>query len=183
MYSEQYGASIGRFFSPIISWAGGVEQNWLNTRYPEIFNSSGLIETVRCNQQDYWLGYAFNLRHFDSSEENQNVFKVSGRITRNVYSQKPRLDTLNLFQDNTFYLGRIGYSNRKYYQDHYIFGLGKTEDIPLGHMIAFLYGYEIRSNSSRPYYGLKTGYSFHNDSLGYFTGVFKLEHFAVIKNG
>ena len=176
--SEQYGLSIGRdFFSLIISWAGGVKQHWLNTRYPEILNSSGLIETVRYNQQDYWLGYAFNLRQIDSSEENQNAFNLSGRITRNVYSQKPRFDTLNLFQDNTFYLGRIGYSSRKYYQDHYIFGLGKTEDIPLVHMIAFLYGYEIGSNSSRPYYGLKTGYSFKNNSLGYCYGGFQIGAF------
>jgi len=178
MNSEQYGARIGRdFFSPIISWAGGVEHHWLNTRYPEILNSIGLIETVRYNQQDYWLGHSFNLSQMDSSEENQNAFNVSGRITRIVYSQKPRFDTLNLFQDNTFYLSRIGYSKRKYYQDHYIFGLGKTEDIPLVHMIAFLYGYEIGSNSSRPYYGLKTGYSFHNDSLGYFYGGFNIGAF------
>ncbi|MCK9281644.1 MAG: hypothetical protein M0P71_13545 [Melioribacteraceae bacterium] len=178
MYREQYGVSIGRnFLSQIISWAGGIEQHWQNTRYPEILNSSGLIETVRYNQQDYWLGYAFNLRQFDSSEENQNAFNVSGRITRNVFSQKPRLDTLNLFQDNTFYMSRIGYSNRKYYQDQYIFGLGKTEDIPLVYMIAFLYGYEVGSNSSRPYYGFKSGYSFHNDPLGYFYGGFQIGAF------
>ncbi|MBU2493046.1 MAG: hypothetical protein KJ571_10520 [Bacteroidetes bacterium] len=178
VYSEQYGVSVGRdFFSQIISWAGGLEQRWQNTRYPEILNTSGLIETVRFNQQDYWLGYAFNLRQIDSSEENKNAFNISGRITRNVYSQKPRKDTLNLFQDNTFYLGRIGYSNRKYHQDHYIFGLGKTEDIPLVHMITFLYGYEVGSNSSRPYYGLKTGYSFHNYPLGYFYGGFQIGAF------
>lgn len=178
MNSERYGVSIGRdFFSPIISWAGGIQQNWVNTRYPEILNSSGLIETVRYNEQDYWLGHSFNLRQIDSSGGNQISFNLSGRITRNVYSQKPEIDTLNLFQDNTFYLGRIGYSSRQYYQDHYIFGLGKTEDIPLVHMIAFLYGYEIGSNSSRPYYGLKTGYSFNNNSLGYCYGGFQIGAF------
>ena len=175
---EKYGVSVGRnFFSPIIKWAGSIEQLWLNTRYPEILNSSGLIETVRYNQQDYWLGHSFNLEQIDSSGENQIPFNLSGRVTRKVYSQKLRFDTLNLFQDNTFYLGRIGYSSRKYYQDHYIFGLGKTEDIPLVHMIAFLYGYEIGSNSSRPYYGLKTGHSFNNKSLGYYYGGFQIGAF------
>ncbi|MBE0538734.1 MAG: hypothetical protein IH620_03400 [Ignavibacterium sp.] len=178
MNSEKYGVSIGRdFFSPIISWAGSIEQNWVNTRYPEILNSSGLIETVRYNEQAYWLGHSFNLKQIDSSGENQISFNLSGRITRSVYSQKPEFDTLNLFQDNTFYLGRIGYSSRQYYQDHYIFGLGKTEDIPLVHMIAFLYGYEVGSNSSRPYYGLKTGYSFNNNSLGYCYGGFQIGAF------
>ncbi|HCY75141.1 MAG TPA: hypothetical protein DHV28_04415 [Ignavibacteriales bacterium] len=178
MNTEKYGVSIGRdFFSPIISWAGSIEQNWVNTRYPEILNSSGLIETVRYNEQAYWLGHSFNLKQIDSSGENQISFNLSGRITRSVYSQKPEFDTLNLFQDNTFYLGRIGYSSRQYYQDHYIFGLGKTEDIPLVHMIAFLYGYEVGSNSSRPYYGLKTGYSFNNNSLGYCYGGFQIGAF------
>ena len=168
---QKYGLSIGRdFFSPIINWAGGVEQNWQNTRYPGILNSSGHIETVRYNRQDYWLGYAFDFRQIDSTEENQNRFNIAGRVIRNVYSQKPELDTLNIFQDNTFYLGSIGFFNRTYYQDYYIFGLGKTEDIPLVQMISFLFGYEKGANSSRPYYGLKTGYSFHNDSLGFFYG-------------
>lgn len=175
---EQYGFSIGRdFFSPIIKWAGGIGQNWVNTRYPEYVNSSGIIETVRYNQQDYWLGYAFDFRKIDSTKENQNRFNIAGRITRTVYSQKPVLDSVDLFQNNTFYLGRIGFSNRTYYEDQYILGLGVTEDIPLVQMIALLFGFEEGSNSNRPYYGIKTGYSLHDDSLGYLYGGFQIGAF------
>lgn len=175
---EQYGLSLGRdFFSPIIKWAGGIGQYWVNTRYPEFINSSGFVETVRYNQQDYWLGHAFDFRKIDSTKENQNRFNISGRITRTVYSQKPVLDSVNLFQDNTFYLGRIGFSNRTYYEDQYIFGLGVTEDIPLVQMVALLFGFEKGSNSNRPYYGIKTSYSLHNDSLGYFSGGFQIGAF------
>lgn len=175
---EQYGFSIGRdFFSPIIEWAGGIGQNWVNTRYPEYLNSSGIIETVRYNQQDYWLGYAFDFRKIDSTKENQNKFNIAGRITRTVYSQKPVLDSVDLFQDNTFYLGRIGFSNRTYYEDQYVLGLGVTEDIPLVQMIALLFGFEEGSNSNRPYYGIETGYSLHNDSLGYLYGGFQIGAF------
>jgi len=94
-----------------------------------------------------------------------------------VYSQKPVLDSVDLFQDKTFYLGRIGFSNRTYYEDQYIFGLGVTEDVPLVQMIALLFGYEIGSKSNRPYYGIKTNYSLHNDSLGYFSGGFQIGAF------
>jgi hypothetical protein len=175
---EQYGLSIGRdFFSPIIKWAGGIGQYWVNTRYPEYLNSAGFIETVRYNQQDYWLGYAFDFRKITSTKENQNRFNISGRITRTVYSQKPVLNSVDLFQDNTFYLGRIGFSNRTYYEDQYIFGLGVTEDIPLVQMIALLFGFEKGSNSNRPYYGIKTSYSLHHDSLGYFSGGFQIGAF------
>jgi len=90
-----------------------------------------------------------------------------------VYSEKPDSDTLDLFQDRTFYLGRVGFSYRTYYQDRYVFGLGRTEDIPLITMIELLVGLEQGTKSSRPYYGLKTGYSFHNDHLGYLYGGFQ----------
>ena len=175
---EQYGLSIGRdFFSPIIAWAGGIAQKWESTRYPEILNSSGIMETVRDNQQDYWLGYAFDFRKIDSTKENQNRFSIAGRITRTVYSQKPALDSVDLFQDNTFYLGRIGFSNRTYYEDQYVFGLGVTEDIPLVQMIALLFGFEEGSKTNRPYYGIKTGYSLHDHSLGYLYGGFQIGAF------
>jgi hypothetical protein len=175
MNRELYGFSLGRdFFSPIIEWAGGIGQYWSNTRYPEYLNSLGIIETVRYNQQDYWLGYAFDFRKIDSMKENQNRFNIAGRITRTVFSMRPDLDSVDQFQDNTFYLGRLGFSNRTYYEDRFIFGLGRTEDIPLVQMIALLFGYEVGANSSRPYYGIKTGYSLHHETFGYVFGGFQI---------
>ncbi|HVO74501.1 MAG TPA: hypothetical protein VMT35_10800 [Ignavibacteriaceae bacterium] len=175
---QQYGASIGRdFFSPIITWAGGLGLFRVNTRYPELLNQSGITGTVRYIQEDYWLGYAFDLKRTNPTKESGNKFNVSGRISKYNYTEKPGPDTLNLFQNNTFYLGRIGFLNRTYYQDNYIFGLGRTEDIPLLQMIAFLFGYENGINYKRNYYGLKTAYSLHIDSLGYFLGSFQIGTF------
>ncbi|MGE5498655.1 MAG: hypothetical protein ACM3Q2_11315, partial [Syntrophothermus sp.] len=115
----------------------------------------------------------FDIKPFDPAAVNQNRFNVAGRITRTVYSQKPDFDTMNLFQDNTFYLGRIGYSYRTYYQDRFIFGLGRTEDVPLINMIELLFGLEKGAKTSSPYYGLKTGYSFFSDDLGFVYGGFQ----------
>ena len=168
---QQYGFRIGRdFFSPVIEWGGGLGQQWQNTKYPYLIDHNGLAETARYNQQDYWLGYAFDLKPFDTADGYQNRFNVAGRITRTVFSQKPEFDTMNVFQNTTFYLGRIGYSVRTYYTDNYIFGLGKTEDIPLITMVELLFGVEQGANSSRPYLGIKTGYSFYEEHLGYFYG-------------
>jgi hypothetical protein len=175
---EQYGFSVGRdFFSPIITWAGGIGQYWVKTRYPELLTASGVVENDRYNQQDYWLGYAFDVNAIDSTREDKNRFNVSGRVTRTVYSERPAQDSVDLFQNNTFYLGRIGYSRRTYFQDHYLLGLGVTEDIPLVTMIALLGGYEVGSTSSRPYYGISTSYGMHDDSLGYFFGGFQIGAF------
>jgi hypothetical protein len=171
---QQYGITIGRdFISQVIRWGGGISQLWQNNRYPNVRDTLGLVETARDNQQDYWLGYAFDVTPHDPTTAYQNRFNIAGRVTRTVYSEKPDLDTLNLFQDNTFYLGRVGFSYRTYYQDRYVFGLGRTEDIPLITMVELLFGLEQGTWSSRPYYGLKTGYSFHDDHLGYLYGGFQ----------
>jgi hypothetical protein len=165
---------IGRdFISPVISWAGAIAQDWQNIRYPNLRNIHQQVETVRLNRQDYWFGYAFDIKPFDPTIVNQNRFNIAGRIIRTVFSQKPDFDTMNLFQDNTFYLGRIGYSYRTYFQERYIFGLGRTEDIPLINMIELIFGLEKGATTSQPYYGLKTGYSFYNDNLGYVYGEFQ----------
>lgn len=171
---QQYGLMIGRdYFSPVITWAGAIAQDWQNIRYPDLLNLQMKAETVRLNRQDYWLGYAFDLKPFNPTVVSHNRFNIAGRITRTVFSQKPDFDTMNLFQDNTFYLLRIGYSYRSYFQDRFIFGLGRTEDIPLINMIELLFGLDKGSNTSRPYYGLKTGYSFYSDDLGYLYGGFQ----------
>jgi len=174
IFQQQYGVMIGRdFISPIITWAGGLAQSWQINRYPDPRNSLGLFETAKYNQQDYWLGYAFDLKPFDPNTVYQNRFNIAGRITRTVYSQKPEFDTTDMFQNSTFYLARIGYSYRTFYKDSYIFGLGKTEDIPIINMIELLFGFEEGSNSSRPYYGLKTGYSLYDNNFGYLYGGFQ----------
>lgn len=171
---QQYGIMIGRdFISPSIHWGGAIVQQWHNIRYPALRDTLGRVETSRDNQQDYWLGYAFDLRFLDPPTVYQNRFNIAGRVIRTVYSEKPDHDTLNVFQDNTFYLGRVGFSSRRYYRDRFVFGLGRTEDIPLISMVELLFGLENGAISSRPYYGLKAGFSTHDKHLGYLYGGFQ----------
>ena len=171
---QEYGIMVGRdFISQVFSWGGGVSQVWQTSRFPAVIDTLGLVETARHNRQDYWLGYAFDARPFDPTTVYQNRFNIAGRVTRTVYSERPARDTLDLFQDNTFYLGRVGFAYRTYYQDRYVFGLGRTEDVPLITMIELLFGLEQGAKSSRPYVGFKAGYSFHTDHLGYLYGGFQ----------
>ncbi|MDT3737949.1 MAG: hypothetical protein RO257_00455 [Candidatus Kapabacteria bacterium] len=172
---QHYGLTLSRdFISPVIDWGGGIGQHWQNTRYTDTLFPN---ITARYNQQDYWLGYAFNIKHYDSSSNNQNRFNIAGRVTRTVYTQKPEFDSLNIFQDNTFLLARIGFSDRTYYQDEYIFGLGRTEDVPLIKMFEVLVGYESGEFTDRPYIGIKSGYSFLTENLGYLYGGFRIGSF------
>ena len=175
---KQYALSIGRdFFSPVIKWAGAAAQIWQTTRYAVVQDSNVHFDDAGYNQQDYWLGYAFDFKPFDPTTIYQNRFNISARVTRTVYSQKPAFDTTSLFQNNTFILGRLGYAYRKFYQDQYVFGLGKTEDIPVLNTLELLFGYEIGESTKRPYYGLKSGYSTYNYNSGYIYGGFQIGAF------
>jgi hypothetical protein len=165
---QHYGLTLSRdFISPVIDWGGGIGQHWQYTRYPD---SLLPVKYASYKQQDYWLGYAFNTIPYDTTSYKHNSFNLAGRITRTIFSQKPSYDSLNLFQNNTFYLGRIGFSDVTFYEDQYVFGLGKTEDVPLIKMVEFLLGYENGENTSNPYIGVKSGYSFLTDDDGYMFG-------------
>lgn len=181
-YRRQFGFTAGRdFISPDIEWAGGVAQDWQQRRIAYTKDEVRIFQNANFNQQDYWLGYAFDFRPFDPYSDYQNRFNVAARITNTTYSQIPELDSVHLFQNNTFYLGRIGFAYRNYYQDRFVFGLGKTEDIPLIKMIELMMGLEKGANSTRQYYGLKTGYSLFSYDIGYLfgglqTGIFRSGH-------
>ena len=162
---QHYGLTLSRdFISPVINWGGGIAQHWEHTRYIDRLVP---VKTARYNQQDYWLGYAFNIDEELEATEKQNRFNVAGRVTRTVFSLKPEFDSLNIFQNNTFYLARIGFSDRQYYKDQYVFGLGITEDVPLIKMLELLVGYENGENSDSPYLGIKSGLSYLTEEQGY----------------
>lgn len=172
--NERYGFNFNRdFFSPVTMYAGGIGMQWSNDRIFVLNDTLQARRNIRYNRQDYWLGYAFDFKPFDPYSVNFNRLNVSLRIKRTEYTEAPAQDSLRLFQNNTFYLGRLGYSYRTYYRDRYLFGLGKIEDIPLGSLVEFLMGYEKGDYLSRPYLGLKTGYSNYSDDFGYLYGGFQ----------
>ncbi|MGE5496825.1 MAG: hypothetical protein ACM3Q2_02050, partial [Syntrophothermus sp.] len=104
-----YGISIFRdFFSPVISWAGGISLDWKKNRQSFLRDTLFFTNEVSFNQYDSWFGYAFDLKPFDPYTVNQNRFNIALRATRTNYTGRPAYDTLHLFQNSTFFLGRLG---------------------------------------------------------------------------
>jgi hypothetical protein len=165
---QHYGIVFSRdFISPLIEWGGGIGQHWQFTRYPDTLFP---VKYAGYTQQDIWLGYAFKTIPYDTTFYKQNSFNLAGRVTKTVFNLKPEYDSMNLFQDNIFYLGRIAYSDITFYEEQYIFGLGRTEDVPLVKMVEFLLGYESGENTNSPYVGLKSGFSFLTENNNYIYG-------------
>ncbi len=157
--NRHYGFGINRdFISPLFSWAGGATFDWRNDRLMHPDGKLSGIE-VRYKQQDYWLGYALS-----------GELYVAGRLVNTNYTARPSVDSLRVFQNNTFYLGSVGLAHRTFYKENYVFGLGKPEDIPEGVLITVTGGVEHGEFVRRPYYGFTIGGSKYTEGLAYFYG-------------
>ncbi|MBY0426431.1 MAG: hypothetical protein K2Q22_12390, partial [Cytophagales bacterium] len=164
-----YGVSIGRlFFSPVIRWAGGLTLDWVTDATVLREKDSLLIrQNVNFDRQDGWVGYAFPL---DCGPDGNSTrrFVLSAGLTRTNYTKRPAVDTFFQFQDNRLYLIQFGYVSRKFYKDNYLFGLGRTEDVPAGGYFAILAGYQDGEKLSRPYVGIRAGKGIYNYKTGFF---------------
>lgn len=157
---KRFGFGVNRdFYSPVAEWAGGFNLEWLKEDILFFRRNSPVRHDVEFNQQDLWLGHATSFKDFDVNDVNENRFTFSIRTLHTNYTRHPSRDSFNIFHDNTLYLGRIGYAHRRYQKDRYIFGLGKTEDIPVGGNIALIGGVKRQDNIGMPYAGIQTGYS------------------------
>ena len=61
----------------------------------------------------------------------------------------------------------MAYTYRKYYKDRYLFGFGRTEDVPAGNLAAFTYGYEHGAHFNRRYMGGKVAFGKYRSNFGY----------------
>jgi hypothetical protein len=168
----QYGGGISRdFISPAIKWAGGANFSY-NRLFAErmLADSTIRTESLNFNQQDIWLGYSARLLNQNDDRYKGNRLITSVRLIHTNYFERPPISdssTYRYFSSN-FYMGSIGYINRRYYKDNYIFRFGRTEDIPAGSMIAFTGGVERREVGQRPYFGVMTAWSKYSNKYGYF---------------
>ena len=146
------------FFSPFAKWAAGViyAQQFRN----DSIHTSGLPafqQRIKFNTQDYWVGNAMQIFKGNTENIRTTNFVSTLRYLRIRYLEKPaeKYDSLHYFASEDFYLGSNGISTRKYVQDKYIFNFGITEDVPIGKVYNFTYGYQEKNNKGRLYLGAR----------------------------
>ncbi|MBC5993654.1 BamA/TamA family outer membrane protein [Pontibacter cellulosilyticus] len=121
---------------------------------------------LKYNRKDVWLGRAFKFKTYHLGYEPRGRLIVGLRMIDTDYSKIPT----DNFQSNVLMLGSIGYSVRKYYKDRYLFGFGRTEDIPAGTLVSFTSGYEKGNVTERRYFAASTSYARYRTQTGYFYG-------------
>lgn len=157
------------FYSVITKNAGGFYyENQLMTELFPIGPKDVLAKDVSYNLQEYWYGRAFKINSKSNPERyfrniilaltyNQKVFKRT---------QDEVLDPSNFFSNEKNWIGMIGVSRQKFYQDKFIFNYNIVEDIPYGENMALIIGHQEKNRNSRMYTGLSVSYG-KKYSFGY----------------
>ena len=155
-FNNIYGFRLFRnFITPETKYAGGLEISNQELRQ-EIFQSDSTILKFpyKFNLQDVWMGRAFSLNN-NAAQRPQII--IAGRYTHKKFTERPTVeaDTNRDYHSNSFILGSIGYSRREYFKGHYIYGFGRTEDIPQGALAEITVGKELGEFYKRYYTGLR----------------------------
>ncbi len=171
-YYNQQSLTFRRdFFSTNTKYAGGASIGWYQTLTPNYYAEPNpepgaelTHKPLDYNIQDIWVGRAFQLKSYDLAQDNPSRLIAAGRFLNVKYTQGTSLPTI---QSARLYLAAFGYSFRRYYKDQYLFGFGRTEDVPAGNLLAVTAGYEDGSIKNRPYVGIKGAFGKHRTNLGY----------------
>ena len=121
---------------------------------------------LKYSRSDVWLGRSFKFKTYHLGYEPRGRLIVGLRVINTDYTETPT----NNFQSNVLTLASMGYSIRKYYKDRYLFGFGRTEDIPAGTLVSFTSGYEKGDRTDRRYFAASTSFARYHTEKGYFYG-------------
>lgn len=144
-------------FMPYARWAGGVEwsRNWSNNTS---LKPDSLFARYIYSIQDYWGGVTFGEARSSESEIENRIRKfLSVRVLDQHFIKNPNIalnprDNL-LYSNRVLALAQFTIFRQDYYKTKYIFGFGRTEDVPYGYSISLTTGWERQFGLERPYSG------------------------------
>ncbi|WP_187263165.1 BamA/TamA family outer membrane protein [Pontibacter beigongshangensis] len=166
-YFKERSAYLRRdFFSTNTKYAGAIGTKWADELVlfpPVAADSLPYHKNVVYTRHDVWLGRAFKFKTYNLGFEPRARTILAMRLINTDYSTSPSPS----FQSNTLVLGSIGYSVRRYYKDRFLFGFGRTEDVPAGSLFAFTYGYQKGDLANRAYFSTEGSVAKYNPTFGY----------------
>jgi hypothetical protein len=144
--------------SPYTRFAGGVElsRNWSNNVYN---TPDSLFWKYRYVVRDFWMGYNIGAKaHYRYRSRHFLAIRAFDQ-----HFTRPPLQTLEenhpIYSNRTYFLGGLTFFKQNFYTARYIYGFGRTEDVPYGHSISGYIGWARQLGVERPYLGLDIGKS------------------------
>ncbi len=154
--------------SPYSRMAGGLEfsKNWSQNFYS---TPDSTFLGYRYNISDVWLGYNVGAKR-NTGDRSRHF--VSARFFNQRFIEKPRQEyeiTNPIYNDRRYFLASFTFFRQDFYKTRYIYGFGRTEDVPYGHTMSFLAGWESLLGLSRPYVGFDLDKSFFHRGGNFYT--------------
>lgn len=140
--------------SPYTTFAGGMEisRNWSKNFFNKV---DSMFLNYRYVINDFWVGYNIGAR---SSWQNRARHFVAIRaFDQNFVSRSDNVKELGsaTYNDRSFVLGGLTFFKQNFYTASYIYGFGRTEDVPYGYSISGYAGWSRELNRKRPYVGFE----------------------------
>lgn len=154
-------------FMPYARWAGGVElsKNWSSNVFSK---PDSVFAQYTYRIQDYWAGLSFGEeRATRLGRENRHRRFISARVLDQHFTQSPNIELST--KDNLLYSNRLlalvqlTLFRQDFYKTKYIYGFGRTEDVPYGYSVSLTTGWERQFGLERPYWGGEVQKSFTNN--------------------
>jgi hypothetical protein len=170
--SEQEQAYYLRLNRPLVSpysrLAGGLEfsRNWSSNFYHV---EDSIFRAYRYDINDAWLGY--NIGAKENRRDRTRHF-ISARIFQQRFRRKPvqAQDAQNpAFNSRTFGLGAFTFFKQEFYKTQFVYGFGRTEDVPYGHTMSILAGWQNLLDLKRAYVGFDAEKSFVHAGGNFYT--------------
>ncbi|HEY5747988.1 MAG TPA: hypothetical protein VIU12_18085 [Chryseolinea sp.] len=166
--------------SPYSRLAGALEfsNNWSHNidREPD---STFLQYTYKVS--DVWVGYNFGVKR--KAGDRKRVF-LAARFSDGAYLDRPEqaeYDDVAQYNSAHGYLAELTFYRQDFYRTRYVFGFGRTEDVPYGLSLSFSTGYIKQLGTERPYSAAKFRWSVANRKGNFY--IFNIQAGTFVRSG
>ncbi|KPK87938.1 MAG: hypothetical protein AMS27_00875 [Bacteroides sp. SM23_62_1] len=146
-----------RFITPSTKYAGALDLRRTQDLHYISYNDTLKLPTeISYNLSDIWFGRSFALTSIRKYTPNRINLVLATRLQRIHYFKRPTV-TENTFYDyhnRTLWLTSISLSQQQFYRSNLIYSFGRTEDIPQGTLLNFVFGPEYDEFTRRFYTGI-----------------------------
>lgn len=158
--------------SPYSRFAGGIElsKNW-SQNFSDVPDS--IFKNYRYSVLDFWVGYNIGIK---ATDQDRSRHFISGRFFEQLFDVRPQriYDQLNpLYNSRTSFLGSFTFFKQDFYKTQYVYGFGRTEDVPYGHIMSIIGGWQRLLGIQRPYFGIDAEKSFVHRRGNFYTLAFR----------
>ncbi|MEO8110932.1 MAG: hypothetical protein ABI594_12900 [Ginsengibacter sp.] len=126
-----------------------------------------------------WAGYNINSKGYTIEKENHELRKLVGlRIINRQFQDIPSKYISNYYwryANITGILGSLTFYRQNFYKTQYIYGFGRSEDIPEGLNLTLTAGYTRKQNVLRSFFGFNYERSYFNKKENYVSYTIRAE--------